>query len=238
MAMQTIETLERARSESWTDKEVVERVIAGDTALYEIIMRRYNQRIYRVTRAILRDEAEAEDVMQDAFVRAYQHLPQFAGLAPFSIWLTRIAVNEALRRLRLRNRSQQLDNFENEEEGSMNVVETSLDPEQSASLAELGRLLEAAVLNLPDQYRCRARSHRGERQGPSPSRPSSHARLALRPRRRKHKNRVRLYGRALRSRCRRRICAHRRPGPFPVPDGLIVGEPRFALSRNSNWSTE
>lgn len=153
MAMQTIETLEKARSESWTDKEVVDRVITGDTALYEIIMRRYNQRIYRVTRAILRDEAEAEDVMQDAFVKAYQHLPQYAGLAPFSIWLTRIAVNEALRRLRLRNRSQQLDNFEHEEEGSMNVAETSLDPEQRASLAELGQLLEAAVLNLPDQYR-------------------------------------------------------------------------------------
>lgn len=64
--METIGTLERASSESWSDQEVIARVKAGDTALYEIIMRRYNQRLYRVTRAILRDDAEAEDVIQDA----------------------------------------------------------------------------------------------------------------------------------------------------------------------------
>jgi RNA polymerase sigma-70 factor (ECF subfamily) len=116
-------------------------------------MRRYNQRLYRVTRAILRDDAEAEDVIQDAYVRAYQHLNQFAGSAAFSTWLTRIAVHEALRRLHLRDRSQQLEDTDHDEEGSMSVVETSLDPEQRASLAELGQLLEEAVLDLPDQYR-------------------------------------------------------------------------------------
>ena len=86
--------LERAKSEGWTDEEVVERVKTGDIALYEIIMRRYNQRLYRVALAILRDDAEAEDVMQDAYVRAYQHLDQFAGGAPFSAWLTSITVHE------------------------------------------------------------------------------------------------------------------------------------------------
>lgn len=151
--METIGTLERARAESWTDQEVIERVKAGDTALYEIIMRRYNQRLYRVTRAILRDDGETEDVIQDAYVRAYQHLDQFAGDALFSTWLTRIAVHEALRRLRFRNRSQQLEDTEHDEEGLMSVVETSLDPEQRASLAELGHFLEEAVLDLPDQYR-------------------------------------------------------------------------------------
>jgi RNA polymerase sigma-70 factor, ECF subfamily len=151
--METIGALERASLESWSDKEVIARVKAGDTALYEIIMRRYNQRLYRVTRAILRDDAEAEDVIQDAYVRAYQHLDQFAGSAAFSTWLTRIAVHEALRRLHLRDRSQQLEDTEHDEEGSMSVVETSLDPEQRASLAELGQLLEEAVLDLPDQYR-------------------------------------------------------------------------------------
>ena len=84
--METIETLEKAGSEGWTDQEIVDRIKAGDTALYKIIMRRYNQRLYRVARAILRDDAEAEDVMQDAYVRAYQHLDQFAGRAPFSAW--------------------------------------------------------------------------------------------------------------------------------------------------------
>ena len=126
---------------------------AGDTALYEVIMRRYNQRLYRVARAILRDDAEAEDVMQDAYVRAFEHLHQFAGRAPFSTWLTRIAVHEALGRLRLRRRSLPLDDTERDGELDMNIVETSPDPEQSASRAELGHLLEEAVLGLPERYR-------------------------------------------------------------------------------------
>lgn len=153
MAMPMTGILERARGEGWTDLEVVERVKAGETALYEIIMRRYNQRLYRVARAILRDDAEAEDVMQDAYVRAYQHLDQYAGTAPFSTWLTRIAVNEALGRLRLRSHSQQLEDEEWNGEGSMNAADTSLDPEQSASVAELRHFLEEAVLELPEPYR-------------------------------------------------------------------------------------
>jgi RNA polymerase sigma-70 factor (ECF subfamily) len=152
--METIEGLKAAGlPERWTDEEVIERMRSGNTASYEIIMRRYNQRLYRVARAILRDDAEAEDVIQDTYVRAYQNLHQFAGSALFSTWLTRIAVHEALRRVRLRNRNQQLDEFEQDEEGSMEVVETSPDPEQRASNAELGRLLEEVVLDLPDAYR-------------------------------------------------------------------------------------
>jgi RNA polymerase sigma-70 factor, ECF subfamily len=151
--METLGTLEKARSEGWSDEQIVERVKAGDTALYELIMRRYNQRLYRVARAILHDDAEAEDVMQDAYVRAYQYLPQFAGRGLFSTWLTRIAVHEALGRLRLRNRNQQLENIEQDGEPYMDVVEASLDPEQSASKAELGQLLEEAVLGLPEQFR-------------------------------------------------------------------------------------
>src|SRR5579863_6348376 len=95
--------LQRAKTECWTDEEVVARVLGGETALFEIIMRRYNQRLYRVAYSVLRDEAEAEDVMQDAYVRAYQHLDQFAGRAKFSTWLTRIAVHEALARVQRRS---------------------------------------------------------------------------------------------------------------------------------------
>ena len=116
-------------------------------------MRRYNQRLYRITLAILRNDAEAEDVMQDAYVRAYQHLDQFGGHAPFSAWLTRIAVNEALARLRLRKRNPQLDDSDPDGETTMNMVETAPNPEQSATRAELGRLLEEALLDLPEQYR-------------------------------------------------------------------------------------
>jgi RNA polymerase sigma-70 factor, ECF subfamily len=151
--METTGTLERARSEGWTDEEIVDRVKAGDTPLYEIIMRRYNQRLYRVALGILRDDAEAEDVMQDAYVRAYQHLGQFARRAPFSAWLTRIAVHEALVRLRLRGRNQQLNDTDQDGEVSMNLVDTSPNPEQNASRSELIALLDDAVLALPDPYR-------------------------------------------------------------------------------------
>jgi Ni2+-binding GTPase involved in maturation of urease and hydrogenase len=64
-------TRERAKAESWGDAEIVGRVKSGETALYEILMRRYKQRLYRVALAILRNDVEAEDVMQDAYVRAY-----------------------------------------------------------------------------------------------------------------------------------------------------------------------
>jgi RNA polymerase sigma-70 factor, ECF subfamily len=151
--METIGNLERAKSECWSDQEVVQRVLAGDHALYEIIMRRYNQRLYRVARGILRNDAEAEDVMQDTYVRAYQHLGQFSGLAPFSAWLTRIAVNEALGRLRLRGRNVQLSDTEDEGDFPVRMIETSPNPEQSASRAELGQLLEEALLDLPEKLR-------------------------------------------------------------------------------------
>ena len=151
--METTQTIEQARSESWTDQQVIDRVLAGEIALYEIIMRRYNQRLYRVARSILRDDAEAEDVLQEAFVSAYQHLDQFAGYSSFATWLTRIAVNEALRRLPARRRITQMDEFELDGEDAMSPVETSPDPEQRASNSELGRLLEDAVLDLPPHYR-------------------------------------------------------------------------------------
>src|SRR5581483_6613894 len=79
--------LQQAKSEDWSDEEVVKRVLEGETALYELLMRRHNQRLYRVARSILRDDAEAEDVMQDAYVRAYQNLASFEGRAKFVTWL-------------------------------------------------------------------------------------------------------------------------------------------------------
>ncbi len=83
-----------------SDEEVVRRVVGGDSALFEILMRRHNQRVYRTVRAVLRQDDDVEDVMQQAYLNAYAHLHQFAGNAQFSTWLTRIAVNEALGRRR------------------------------------------------------------------------------------------------------------------------------------------
>ena len=86
------------------DEEIVVRVLAGDVDLFEVLMRRNNQRVFRAARAILKDDAEAEDVMQDAYVRAYASLAVFEGRARFSTWLTKIAVHEALARVRRRRR--------------------------------------------------------------------------------------------------------------------------------------
>jgi RNA polymerase sigma-70 factor, ECF subfamily len=137
-----------------SDEEVVVRVLAGETAMFEIVMRRHNQRIYRVARAILRNDGEAEDVMQDAYVRAYEHLHQFAGRAKFSTWLTRIAVHEALARQRRSKRYEELGPTSEREGDPMDrFASLTPNPEQQMSNSELRRLLEQAVEKLPDAYR-------------------------------------------------------------------------------------
>lgn len=146
--------LEQAKQEAWSDELVVERVLAGETALFELLMRRYNQRLYRMARAILRDEAEAEDVMQDAYVRAYQHLADFEGRAKFSTWLTRIAVHEALARARRHSRFQSLDISEEAKGGVMrSLASNDRDPERAAYDRELRGVLEHAILQLSDDHR-------------------------------------------------------------------------------------
>jgi len=138
----------------WTalsDQEVVARVIEGQTALFEVLMRRYNERIYRAARSIVRDEDEAEDVMQQAYVNAYAHLRQFDGRAKFSTWLTRIAIHEALARVRKRGRFDSVEDFEQESEAV--GYESTPDPEHRAFAGELRSLLESAIDDLPDGLR-------------------------------------------------------------------------------------
>jgi RNA polymerase sigma-70 factor (ECF subfamily) len=140
--------------EPLSDEEVVTRVLGGETGMFEIIMRRHNQRLYRVARAILRNDGEAEDVMQDAYVRAYEHLGQFAGRAKFATWLTRIAVHEALVRQRRGNRYQELEPISEREGDPMDrFASLAPDPEQQASNSQIRKLLEDAVEKLPDAYR-------------------------------------------------------------------------------------
>lgn len=144
-----------AALEAWAvlpDEQVVNRVIAGQTALFEVLMRRHNERLYRAARAILRDEVEAEDVMQQAYVSAYSHLRQFDGRSAFSTWLTRIAVHEALARVRRRGRYTTMDP---EDLSSVDVPVTAIaaDPERQAFSRELGALLEAAIDRLTDGAR-------------------------------------------------------------------------------------
>jgi len=134
-----------------SDEDVVARVRGGDTAVFEILMRRYNQRLFRAARAILRDDADAEDAVQGAYLAAYTHLDQFAGAARFSTWLTRIAVREALGKLRTRRRRGEVD-LEGKEEMLMSD-ETDDSPEKHAARRELAGVLESAVDALPEIYR-------------------------------------------------------------------------------------
>ena len=134
------------------DEEIVRRVMTGEHALFEVLMRRYNQRLYRVARSILRDEAEAEDVMQQAYVNAYVHLDQFADRARFSTWLTRIAVHEALARFRRRGRARQVD-LSSDSNGHAALRSEGLDPEQALRASELRRVLERSLDALPRSAR-------------------------------------------------------------------------------------
>jgi len=136
-----------------TDLDVVRRVKAGEGALFELVMRRYNQRLYRVARSIVKDDAEAEDVMQQAYVNAYMHLDQFADRAKFSTWLTRITVYEALARVRRRGRLVDIDAMSDRGDARAVLASRDLDPEQEAMTGELREALEGSLDSIPEIYR-------------------------------------------------------------------------------------
>jgi RNA polymerase sigma-70 factor (ECF subfamily) len=141
------------RWKALTDEQVVAQVLDGQTALFEVLMRRHNERVYRAARAIVRDEREAEDVMQQAYVNAYAHLRQFDGRAAFATWLTRIAVNEAISRVRRDRRYEPLDTDVAAGAEAFMGAQVPADPERQAFARELGALVEAAVDRLPDGCR-------------------------------------------------------------------------------------
>ena len=142
--------------EGWgllSDEQVVSRTLSGQTALFEVLMRRHNERIYRAARAILRDESEAEDVVQQAFVNVYSHLRQFDGRSKFSTWLTRIAIHEALARVRRRDRYRNMDSDSPFTAQLATLMTSTPDPERQAFACELGVLVESAIDRLPDGAR-------------------------------------------------------------------------------------
>jgi RNA polymerase sigma-70 factor (ECF subfamily) len=131
------------------DADLVARVLGGEKAAYEILIRRHNQRLFRAARAIVRDDDEAEDVVQQAWLAAYQSLAGFRGDASLTTWLTRIVVNEALGRRRRRQKGEHLALIADE----ARAVPDGKSPEEEAATGELGRLLEAHIDRLPDIYR-------------------------------------------------------------------------------------
>jgi RNA polymerase sigma-70 factor (ECF subfamily) len=128
------------------DLTVIERVRTGDTSAFAIIVRRYNQRLYRACRAILRDDSEAEDAVQAAWIKAYRHLDSFRGDAQLTTWLTRIAIREAQDRARKQKPLVALDN-------QVQVTDHDANPDRAAFAAELGRLFEKRLDELPDGLR-------------------------------------------------------------------------------------
>ena len=134
------------------DSALIEQVLGGNTALFELLMRRYNERVYRAVRSVVRDEQEIEDVMQQAYVNAFTHLRQYAGSARFSTWLTRIAINEALARVRRQGRYETFDEDGPGVESHM-TQSAGENPERQAFSQELRGLLEWAIDRLPNGMR-------------------------------------------------------------------------------------
>ncbi len=145
-----LESKPRLADPAENDEQIVARILAGESELFGEIMRRYSRRIFRVAVSVLRNDAEAEDVVQDTYVSAYQHLAQFAGRARFSTWLTRIALYKSLAKIGSRNREVGLENEEGEEYPI--AIHHGPDPEQSLSTKENLALLGTALAALPEHY--------------------------------------------------------------------------------------
>jgi len=142
-----------------SDAEVAQRIVAGDQDTLRKLMRRYNQTLYRTARSILKDDAEAEDAVQDAYLLAYRSMSKFRGDAKLSTWLVRIVVNESIGRLRKRRRHAQVIQLDGTMEPFGEQAETDMSesspeqPEHAAMRAQSRRLLEAKIDQLPDAFR-------------------------------------------------------------------------------------
>jgi len=129
------------------DKEIIARILAGEKHLYENLMRKYNSRMFRISMSIINDDMDAEDIMQTAYISAYQQLRSFTGKSAFSTWLIRILINESLLHKKRRLRRQEILS-------KQEIIESHNDtPLNSLMNKELKNILEKAVLTLPEKYR-------------------------------------------------------------------------------------
>lgn len=135
------------------DKEVIGRVLAGETNLYAILVRRYNQRLYRVAKSIVNDEAEAEDAMQVAYIKAFENLKKFEHKSAFSTWLIRILINECLLHAKKRTQSLAMNDDMIENELHRRFVGNVQTPLTSVVNTELKQVLENAICQLPEKYK-------------------------------------------------------------------------------------
>ncbi|MDG4892572.1 RNA polymerase sigma factor [Mesorhizobium sp. WSM4976] len=134
------------------DLELARRAMARDGAAFRAVIKTHNQRLYRIARGVVRDDAEAEDIVQEAYVRAFAHLESFRGDASLGTWLSRIVINEALGRLRKRRRTVAMP-----ENSQAEIIQFPLnpsdDPERTMAQRQILQLVERATDSLPDVYR-------------------------------------------------------------------------------------
>lgn len=141
-----------------SELDLVARARAGDGQAFGLIIQRFNPRLFRIARGVLKEDAEAEDALQEAYVKAFTHLDGFRGEAGVFTWLTRITLNEAYGRLRRRRSTVDLDQLESDEAAGALVLafpsgRTMDNPETETARAEARRLIERAVDGLPDDFR-------------------------------------------------------------------------------------
>lgn len=136
-----------------SDHEIISRVLGGEKELYAVIVRRYNQRLYRIGMSVINDDMEVEDIMQVAYIKAYENLRKFSFRSTFSTWLTRILINESLLRRKRRKMSTMLDGIimNNHLYGSIDIEYHT--PAVKVMNSELKYILEKAISNLPEKYR-------------------------------------------------------------------------------------
>ena len=155
-AMSTIQTI-AGELEPHPDVALVEQVRAGDVSAYDTLVRKYDRQIFRIAQHITQNREDAEDVMQDAFLKAYEKIDQFQGNSKFYTWLVRIAVNESLMRLRKRRTGKMvsIDEDVETEEGSVprDLADWAPDPEQNYSQSELAEILRKTIQGLPPGFR-------------------------------------------------------------------------------------
>jgi RNA polymerase sigma-70 factor (ECF subfamily) len=138
------------------DAELVRRVLDRDAEAFRIIMQRHNQRLYRIARSVLRNSAEAEDAVQEAYVAAFTHLATYRGESPLAGWLARIVMNEALGRLRRKPAASDFASLEAVPEAEIIQFPSSAtneDPERTMAQRQILQLVEEAADTLPEVYR-------------------------------------------------------------------------------------
>jgi RNA polymerase sigma-70 factor (ECF subfamily) len=154
--MSTIQLI-AGENEQHPDVALVDRVRGGDVSAYDTLVRKYERQIFRIAQHITQNREDAEDVMQDAFLKAYEKLDQFQGNSKFYTWLVRIAVNESLMRLRKRRtgRMVSIDEDVETEEGSVprDLADWAPDPEQNYTQTELHKILEKTIKGLPPGFK-------------------------------------------------------------------------------------